>query len=773
MSESTQNPSKPLRILLLEDSPKDAALILNTLTRAGLDVVGELAANPEQFRKSLVAASYDLVLCDFRLQAWDGLAALRWVRQSGFEMPFIYVSGTLGEELAVQSIKEGATDYVLKNSLERLPHAVRRSLAEEKLRQEHQRIEDELRESERQYQLLFDRNPQPMWVFDRHTLAFLAVNQAAIRHYGYSREEFLSMSIGDIRLRQGAQVLPPAREKHRPAGSADASVSHHRLRDGRIIDVEVTQHEVAFQGRDAVLVLAVDVTERKRHEERLRQSEERFSKAFRSSPLPITIVTEKEDLYLDTNEAFLRMTGWTREEVIGHRGDDLHLWAVPEHRQELMDQLGQFGRVLALETKFWTRAGEVRTVEIAAEPIQLKETRCVLTIMNDVTEARLMEQQFRQAQKMEAVGRLAGGIAHDFNNLIMVVESYAHLAKQRAQDPERVRRYTELMEAALERATALTRQLLAFGRKHAQELQACELNSIVGSFSGLLDHVVPEDIQVSIKLNATGRVLADPGQIEQVLMNFALNARDAMPNGGLLSIETSDVELTEAYARSRGAPIPAGSYQMIAVADNGTGMDEATQAQIFEPFFTTKPAGKGTGLGLATAYAIMQQHGGHIWVYSEPGRGTNMKLYFPQAFGMSTPLQPEVLPPMAEEGNETLLLVEDQIRLREVMSEYLSSKGYNVISAADGPAAMDICRSSRKRIDVLITDLIIPGACGSEVARVARQRFPALKVIYMSGYSGRRLDDQPGEDSVFLEKPFDLPTLTRAIRQMVNRRSAA
>src|SRR6516225_2343547 len=275
MSESTQNAAQPLRILLLEDSPNDAALILNTLTRAGLDLVGEVAADAEQFRERLEAASYDLVLCDFRLQGWGGLAALRWVRQSGFEMPFIYVSGTLGEEPAVQSIKEGATDYVPKNNLERLPHAVRRALAEENLRQEHQRIEDELRQSERQYQLLFDRNPHPMWVYDCHTLAFLAVNQAAVRHYGYSREEFLSMSVGDVRPCQCAQGSPPLSGKDRPACAHDAPVSHHRLRDGRIIDVEVTQHEVAFQGRDAVLVLAVDVTERKRNEERLRQSEER------------------------------------------------------------------------------------------------------------------------------------------------------------------------------------------------------------------------------------------------------------------------------------------------------------------------------------------------------------------------------------------------------------------------------------------------------------------------------------------------------------------
>lgn len=773
MSETAQNSPKPLRILLLEDDQLDAELIMRKLSRAGLASIGEVTAGAEQFKEQLTAGGFDMILCDFSLQGWNGLEALRWVRRSGFEMPFIYVSGTLGEDLAVQCIKEGATDYVLKNNLERLPHAVRRALEEEKLRQERKLIENELRESERQYQLLFDRNPQPMWVYDHHTLAFLAVNQAATRHYGYSREEFLNMTILDIRPSEDVDRLLRSTWKERIADFKDAGVWRHRVKDGRIIDVEVTRHEVAFRGRNAVLVLAVDVTERKRNEERLRQSEERFSKAFRSSPLPITIAAEKDGLYLDTNDAFLRMTGWKREEVVGHTMDDLELWAFPEHRRELIGQLNQLGRVLALETKFKTRSGESRTVEIAAEPIQLEERRCILTIINDVTEARLMEQQFRHAQKMEAVGRMAGGIAHDFNNLIMVVESYAHLAKQRAHDQERVRRYTELMEEALGRATTLTRQLLAFGRKYSQELRPCDLNGIVASFSGMLHHVMPEDIQVSLNMAATGKVLADRGQIEQVLMNLALNARDAMPNGGVLSIETCDVQLTEAYAWAQGAPTPPGKYQMIAVADTGAGMDEATQAQIFEPFFTTKPVGKGTGLGLATAYGIVQQHGGHIWVNSAPGKGTTMKLFLPQAVEVAEPVNAEVLNPVVEEGSETLLLVEDQLRLREVIFEYLSAKGYNVLAAADGLEAIDVCRSTRKRIDVLITDLIMPGARGSEVAHVARQRFPGLKVIYMSGYNDRKLGDEQPEDTILLEKPFDLPTLTRAIRQIVSSRSAA
>ena len=773
MSEAIQNQPRPLRVLLLEDNPVDAELVLRKLTRAGLLAHGDIVSTAPEFTGLLQSARYDLVLCDFGLRGWNGLEALRWVRRSGFEVPFIYVSGSLGEDLAVECIKEGATDYVLKNNLERLPHAVRRAIDEDELRQERKQIESELRESERQYQLLFDRYPQPTWVHDRDTLAFLAVNQAATRHYGYSREEFLNMTILDILPGEELERLLGSRWRYPRDEFKDASVWRNRLKDGRIIDVQVTRHEVAFHKRNAVLVLAVDITERQRNEERLRQSEERFSKAFRSSPLPITITTETEGRYLDANEAFLRMTGWKREEVVDGTTNDLKLWTKPEHRAELIRQLHQAGRVLALETQFSTRSGEVRTVQLSAEAIQLEETRCLLTIINDVTEARQMEHQFRQAQKMEAMGRLAGGVAHDFNNLIMVVESYAHLAKQWANDPERVGRYTELMEEALQRATALTRQLLAFGRKHPQELRNCDLNSIVSSVSGMLNHIMPEDIKVSVSMNATGGVLADKAQIEQVLMNLALNGRDAMPNGGTLTIETSDVQLTEAYPRAHRAAIPAGRYQMISVSDTGAGMDEATQARIFEPFFTTKPVGKGTGLGLATAYGIVKQHGGYIWLYSEPGKGTVMKLYFPQAVEATEPIVSGVLSPIAEEGSETILVAEDQQPLREVIVEYLTSKGYDVIGAADGAEAIQICRTTQKHFDVLITDLVMPGARGTEVAKLARRRFPSIEVIYMSGYNDRELNPEEREDTVFLEKPFDLPTLTRLIRQLANRRSAA
>ncbi|MBV9623019.1 MAG: response regulator [Acidobacteria bacterium] len=773
MTEAIQSQPRPLRVLLLEDNPMDAELVLRKLTRAGLVAHGDITGNSAEFMAHVQSGSYDLVLCDFGLQGWNGLDALRWVRRAGSEIPFIYVSGTLGEDLAVECIKEGATDYVLKNNLERLPHAVRRAISEDDLRRERKRIESELRESERQYQMLFDRYPQPTWVHDRDTLAFLAVNQAAIRHYGYSREEFLNLTILDLLPGEELEHWLTSSWRYRTSEFKDTTSWRHRLRDGRIIDVEMTRHDVAFRERNAVLVLAVDVTDRRRNEERLRQSEERFSKAFRSSPLAITITTEVDGRYLDANEAFLRMTGWKREEVVDGTTDDLKLWTNPEHRAELIGQLHQAGRMLGLETQFSTRSGEVRTVQISAEAIQLAETRCLLTIINDVTEARQMEHQFRQAQKMDAVGRLAGGVAHDFNNLIMVMESYAHLAKQKASDPERVWHYADLMQEALERATALTRQLLAFGRKHPQELRHSDVNAIVSSLSGMLNHIMPEDIQVSVNLNAGGRVLADRGQVEQVLMNLALNARDAMPEGGTLTIETADVQLTETYARAHGAAIPPGRYQMIAVSDTGTGMDESTQARLFEPFFTTKPVGKGTGLGLATTYGIVKQHGGHIWVYSETGKGTTMKLYLPEAVDAAQPIVSEVICPVAEEGSETLLVVEDQQPLREVIVEYLTSKGYDVMVAADGAEALQICRSSEKLIDVLITDVIMPGARGSEVAQVARRRFPSLNVIYMSGYNDQKLDPEERENTIFLEKPFDLATLTRAIRQLANRRSAA
>src|SRR5208337_3730285 len=350
-----------------------------------------------------------------------------------------------------------------------------------------------LNASENQYRLLFDSNPMPMWVLDCATLKFLAVNEATIHHYGYSREEFLSMTIADIRpevdVRESRESVP-----ERMAGLSGTELWRHRKSDGTVIQVEITGHPISLGGRDAELILAHDVTEQRKNQVSLQQSEERFATAFRSSPLAITISTEKEGCYVDANDAFVRMIGYQREEIIGRTAQGLGIWVLPEDRSQMVRQLDQTEPMEAVETRFRTKSGEERRVQISTERIVLDGEPCVLANTLDVTEARRLEEQFRQSQKMEAVGRLAGGVAHDFNNLLSVIMGYSELAKDTTPAGTVVCKYLEQIKQSGERAAALTRQLLAFSRQQVLEPRILNLNGVVHNVSKMLLRLIGEDI---------------------------------------------------------------------------------------------------------------------------------------------------------------------------------------------------------------------------------------------------------------------------------------
>ena len=384
-----------------------------------------------------------------------------------------------------------------------------------------------------------------------------------------------------------------------------------------------------------------------------------------------------------------------------------------------------------------------------------------------------MEQQLRQAQKMEAVGRLAGGIAHDFNNLLTVIRGYAELMLEES-DREKIRTRAQNIIKASDRTASLTRQLLAFSRKQVLWPQVLDLNAVVAETRKMLPTLIGEDVQViTIPGPKLGRVKADPGQIEQVLMNLAINARDAMPQGGKLVLETSNVECDEDYCASHPGAQP-GSYVMLALSDNGGGMDAETQSHIFEPFFTTKAKDKGTGLGLATVYGIVKQSGGHIWVYSEPGIGTTFKVYLPRVEekGAAVPL-----PPRFEEQaavTETILLVEDEEHLRELAREFLEQRGYRVLEARNGAEALEAAGCHLGPIHLLVTDIVMPGMRGRELAEKLYASRPQMSVLFVSGYTDGGIA-QSGElapGAAFLEKPFTSDSLARKVRQVLNGASA-
>ncbi len=427
-----------------------------------------------------------------------------------------------------------------------------------------------------------------MLVLVRQTLAFLAVNEAAICHYGFSREEFLSMTIRDIALEKSTPLDLLETAEIPIVALSNVEVWRYRKKDGAVIDVEVTSHGLSLEGRDAELVLVHDVTERSKSQERLRQSEERFCKAFQCSPLAITISTTAEGRYVDVNDAFLQLTGYDRTDVVGHTVDDLRMWVEPKDRILMVQSLDEAKRVRALATQFRTRSGEARFVKVSAELIHLDQVSCVLAITEDVTEVKRLEQQSRQAQKMQAVGRLAGGIAHDFNNILGVIMGCVELIEKNFAFPDLLRKHSSEIKKAAERAASLTRQLLAYSKQQILQPKIIDLNAVVERVSSLISRMIGEDVELVFAPSPhLGSVKADSSQIEQILMNLAVNARDAMPEGGKLVIRTANAELDGTYALQH-AGARAGAYVMMSVSDMGQGIDPDVMPQIFEPFFTTK-----------------------------------------------------------------------------------------------------------------------------------------------------------------------------------------
>jgi len=494
---------------------------------------------------------------------------------------------------------------------------------------------------------------------------------------------------------------------------------------------------------------------------------------FDGAPVAM-LITDDSGRLVDLNPAACELLGAPRQALVG-RGIE-EFTADERDRDdgdESWDGLLARGRALG-RVRLLRYDGARRDVELAASANVVPGRH--LAVLREVTERRgdahalrHTEEQLRQAQKMEAVGRLAGGVAHDFNNFLSVILSYSSLVLRELRDDDPIRADIEEVQRAGERAANLTRQLLAFGRQQMLQPRVLDLNETLAEMQNLVRRLLGEDIELTLLTSrAVGRIHADPNQIEQVVMNLAANARDSMPQGGKLSIETANVELDAEYAAAH-VGVTAGSYVMLAVADTGVGMDAATRARIFEPFFTTKERGKGVGLGLSTVFGIVRQSGGQIWVYSEPGQGTTFKLYFPRTD--RRPEAPKSIPPVTElRGSETVLLVEDEPQVRDIASAILRRHGYKVLEASSGGDALLVCEQYRAEIDVLLTDVVMPRMSGRQLAeRLARQR-PGMKVLFMSGYT----DDAVVHHGVlaagmaFVQKPVTPDLLLRKLREVLD-----
>ena len=621
-----------------------------------------------------------------------------------------------------------------------------------------------------EYERVVEGLEEMILVVDRN-YRYVIANQAFLNFRGLSAEQLVGHTVEEV---VGEDAFKTQIKEKMDECFLGKSVQYELTYDFPSLgkrDLSASYFPITGQnGVERIACILQDITERKLSEKALRNSEERFSKAFRSNPLAITISTEQDGRYLDVNDAFLELLRYKRKDVIGRTSRDLGFWNDPNDRIEMFRQLREKKHLSKYNAQYRTSKGELREAELWVELIELEGQSCLLAITRDITETQQLEAQFRQAQKMEAVGRLAGGVAHDFNNLLGVITGYADISLGLLTPENPVTRYVSEAKKAAQKAASLTQQLLAFSRKQVVFPKVLDLNEIVQNAIKMFLRLVGEDIAVEFRPTIPlSKIKADSGQIEQVLMNLVVNARDAMPKGGKILIQTTNAEVDEHYiAQHVGAQV--GQHVVLVISDTGCGMDENTKAQIFEPFFTTKEVGKGTGLGLSTVYGIVKQSDGYIAVYSEPGRGSTFKIYFPVVHEASKEIVPAIDDAEPPRGSETILVVEDEQKLREVTVVLLQGAGYRVLQAKDAEEALAILAGPEPRIDLLLTDVVMPGKSGAELAREGKELRPELRSLFTSGYTGDLVSRQgvAMDEESFLEKPFTKKSLLTKVYSILH-----
>jgi PAS domain S-box-containing protein len=747
------------------------------MIRHKLDVDGvscdvTLVSTRDRFESALTEDPFDLILCDYNLPGYDGISALKYAQQARPDVPVILISGTVGEEEAVKSLHVGATDYLLKDRLERLAPAVKRAIGGAEARRTRRRAEAalvDLRDAIDQHAIVAITDPLG-------TITF--VNDRFCDVSGYSREELVGQDHRLIKSAHHSKEFICDLWTTIKGGKVWHGEIRNKAKNGSFYWLDTTI--VPFLNDDGTvrqyMAIRAVITERKEAEqalrserEALRTAAERTRFALEAAGVGIWDMDYVSGVlrWSETLEAQYGLQPGTFGGTFEAFTERIH----PDDRSSVFETIAQAmktGSDFSVQNRSvwpdgtvrWLRgAGRVRLGRLG-EPVR------AVGVSQDITERRTMEEQFLQAQKMEAVGQLAAGVAHDFNNLLTVILGYcelllADLAPDDARQPDLV----EIQKAGT-LAAGLTRQLLSFSRKQVVEPTLLDLNVVVANMREMLVRLIGENVKVVLGLGPGSlRVMADRGQMEQLVMNLAVNARDAMLQGGTLTIETAGVELDET-----DPAVTPGPYVALTVTDTGTGMTPQVQARLFEPFFTTKGVGKGTGLGLATVHGIVVQSGGRVTVSSQVGKGTSFSVCFPRSDAAETAVEASRPTARPWAGAQTVLVVEDGAGVRELAKRLLERQGYTVLLAANADEALQLFERNAS-IDVLVTDVVMPGASGPELTRQLIEQRPALKVIYMSGHTEDVIVQhgvlKPG--LAFLRKPFTSETLGRKVREVLDR----
>jgi PAS domain S-box-containing protein len=764
--------AEPLRVLIIEDVPMDAELVQYELGRARIPFEARRVDTREQFLAELDAFDPDVILSDYTLPRFDGLAALELARSHAPATPFLIVTGSINEETAVGAMKAGAADYLLKNNLARIGPAIEGALARVRARREKARAEDALRRSEANLRAVFNDGLQ----------AFVLVNTDGIVQALNRTAERWSERFRGRRLAEGDHIFdfnPEAAAAVQAALAGEAGSVERCLRDASGAEVwfETTHAPVVDDdGRViGVSLNARDVSERKHAERALRESEARYRDLFDNAS-DLVCATDREGRFLYVNRAWHEGTGYSDTELAALRfGDLVH----PESRArcaEVMERALAGETLTHVELTLVPRSGVPIVVEGNLSGARQADGSVTLRgIYRNITERKRVDEQLRRAERMQAAGRLAGGMAHEVNNMMTGVIGFAEfLLRGLAPDDPRRSEVQEIIRAG-SRAADVTRQLLAFTRQQLLHPEVLAINDIVVGLEKMLRHSLGENHELELRLDGGLReIRADRGQLEQVLINLILNARDALPASGRVTIATAAAELDEVYTSRHGdVGMAPGAYVLLSVSDTGCGMEPEVQARIFEPFFTTKPVGQGTGLGLSTVYGIVKQSGGFIWCYSEPGLGSTFKVYLPALLAEAADPPPVQRPASPRGGSETVLVVEDEDVVRAMACRGLREHGYTVLEARNGAEALAVVQENTAAIDLVVSDVVMPLVGGRELAARLAVLDPALPVLYMSGYTGedvvqRGLMD-PG--APFAQKPFSPDGLARTVRELLDART--